>query len=312
MAQPTPSDVHIDAALSNISLAYKNQGYAADQLFPLVNVEKRSDYYYVWTKGFWFRNHVVVRGPNGEYAEGGLELSSTQYECINKALSYPIPKEVVENEDAAVDVETAGAIWLADQFQLDREIALAAAIFDASAWASDTTLSGGDQWSDYANSNPLSDIDTGIQTIKKATGVKPNMCFMGAEVWDKLKSHPDLLDRYKHTQTGILTEDLVAGLFGIEKVLAGDAVYTTAAEGATFSGSYIWDKNCLLMHVAKTPALMTPSAGYTFVWLQNGFTIPIERIEERGRRRDRLLADHAFVQKITGSDLGYEIINAVA
>lgn len=312
MAQPTPSDVHIDAALSNISIAYRNEGYVADRVFPIVPVDKQSDYYFVFTKDFWFRNSVERRGPGSKYAEGGLELSSVQYVCVNKGLSFPLPYESMENEDAAVELETSGAEYLADQFMLDREIALSAAIMDASAWTSSTTLSGGTQWSDYANSDPIGDIETAKETIKKLTGRYPNALLMGAEVWDKLKFHPDLLDIYKHTGAAILTTEMVAKVFDLGQILVGNAVYNSAEEGATFTGAYIWPKNALLLWVPKSPGLRTPSAGYTFVWKQKGFQVAIERVEERTRKRDLLLADHAFNQKVTGADLGYEVIDAVA
>jgi len=312
MAQPTTHDVHIDTALSNISIAHRNEGYVADLLFPQVPVDKQSDYYYVWTKDFWFRDHTEVRGPGGTYAEGGMELSSTQFECINRALSFPLPWDVLENQDAAVNLETAGAEWLSDQFALNRELKLKALIMDAGAWTSDTTLSGGSQWSDYANSNPISDVETGRQAIKKLTGTKPNVLFMNEEVWSKLKNHPDLIDLFKHTQTGILTEALVASVLNVDRLIVGDAVKNTAAEGAVFSGSYIWDKNAILMYVPSSPGLMIPAAGYAFSWKQNGYTIAITREEERLRKRDLLLADHAFIQKVTAADTGYEIINAVA
>lgn len=313
MAQPTTSDVHIDAALSNISIAYKNDNYVGNKIFPVVPVDKQTDKYFTFTKDFWFRNSVERRGPGGNYPEGGLQVSNTNYECINMALSFPLPQEVIDNQDAGIDLETDGAEWLADQFALDREIALSAKIFDASAWSSSTTLSGTGQWSDYANSDPVGDIHTGMETVKKAIGRYPNTMLMGAEVWDKLKFHPDLLDIYKHTTAAVLSVDKVRDMFdGITQVLVGDAIKNTAAEGASYSGSYIWPKNVLLAWVATRPSMRTPSAGYTFIWRQSGYTISIERIEERKRRRDLLLADHAYDQKLTATDAGYEVINAVA
>jgi len=311
MAQPTTHDVHIDAALSNISIAYKNEGYVADKLFPVVPVDKQSDYYYIWTKDFWFRDNTRRRGPGATYAEGGLELSNTAFECINWGLSFPLPWEVIQNQDAAINLEETGAIWLADQFALARELKLKSLIMDASAWTTDVTLST-TQWSDFANSNPISDVETGRQAIKKLTGRDPNVIMMNEEVWSKLKNHPDLVDLYKHTQVGVLTPDLVAAVLQIDKLIVGTAVKNTAAEGADFAGAYIWDKNAILMYLAPSPGLAIPSAGYTFSWKQNGFTIPITREEERLRKRDLLLADHAFVQKVTAADCGYEIINAVA
>ena len=318
MAQPTPQSVHIDTALSNISIAFKNDNYVADKVFPLVPVDKQSDFYFTFTRDFWFRNSVEPRGPGSRYAEGGLQVSSTQFQCINKGLSFPLPWETINNQDAAIDLETDGAEWLADQFALDREIALAAKIFDATAWtagtgAGDDTLAGGEQWSDYANSDPISDIETAREAVKKSIGRNPNIILMGAEVWDHLKWHPDILDIYKHTEKAILTTEMVAKIFdGVDEILVGDAIVNSAAEGVAFSGGYIWPKNVLVAYITKAPSLRTPSAGYTFAWKQNGFTIPITREEERLRKRDLLLGDHAFDQKITSALCGYEIIDAVA
>ena len=312
MAQPTLRDVHIDAALANISIAYRNEKYIADLLFPIVPVDKKSDYYYKWTKDFWFRNHVDRRGPGAVYAEGGLALSTEQFSTVNKGLAFAIPDETVDNQDAAVDIETAGAEWLADQFQLDREIALKTKIMDASVWASSTTLSGITQWSDFENSTPVDDVDTGRQTIKKATGLNPNVALMNDEVFQKVRRHPNLLEMYKYTQKGSLTQAQIAEVFQIEQIIIGDAVRTTVDEGVTFSGSFIWDKNCILLYVAKRPGLLVASAGYTFVWRQNGFTIPIQRVRDELRSRDVLKADHAFDQKVTANDCGYEIIDCVA
>lgn len=313
MAQPVRSQVHVDTPLSNISIAYMNDSYIADQIFPLVPVDNQSDKYFIFTKDFWFRNSVKRRGPNGTYAEGGFELSNTNYECINKGLQFPIPWETVQNQDAALDMEVDGAEWLAQQFMLDRESALATKIMDATAWTTETTLSGTSQWSDYANSDPIGDIETGREAVKKLIGRYPNTLVMGAEVWDKLKFHPDLLDIYKHTEKAILTKALVAAIFdGIDRVVVGDAIINSATEGATFDGGYIWPKNALLLYVPASPGLRVPSAGYTFVWKQQGFAIMIEKLLERNRRRETLLADHAFDQKVVGADCAYEIIDAVA
>lgn len=313
MAQPNVQDVHIDAALSNMSVAYVNEGYIADQIFPAIPSAKQSDKYYVYTKDFWFRNSVERRGPGGSYAEGGFELSNTNFECINKGLSFPVPYEVPENQDSVLDVEEDGAAWLADQFQLDREIGLAAAIMDATAWTSSTTLSGTTQWSDYANSDPIGDVETAKQAIKKLTGQKANVLVMGQEVWDKLKFHPDLLDLYKHTVAAVLTTEMVAKVLEVERIIVGGAIYNTTAEGSgTFSGSYIWPKNALLLYVPKAPGKRVPASGYTFIWKQSGFVIPIKRVDQPLRGRNVLLGDHAFVQKVVGADLGYEIIDAVA
>jgi hypothetical protein len=51
MPSPTVRDVHIDSAMSEISIAYRNKLYIAPQVFPVVSVEKRSDKYFVFGRG---------------------------------------------------------------------------------------------------------------------------------------------------------------------------------------------------------------------------------------------------------------------
>lgn len=50
MPSPTVYDVHVDAPLANISIAYRNASYIADQVFPVVPVQKKSDLFFKFTK----------------------------------------------------------------------------------------------------------------------------------------------------------------------------------------------------------------------------------------------------------------------
>ena len=301
--------------MSRISIGYKNPevNYIADKVFPIVPVDKQSDYYYLWEKGFWFRNHVERRAPGAIYTEGGLELSAVQYVCAQYGLAYPLPREVVANQDVAVNLERTGAEWLADQFMLNREIACSAGVFVASVWGTDLTLTGATQWSDYEASDPLGAIDTAKNTIRAATGVTPNTLILGQQVWDKIKWHPDLVDKFKFTQTGILTEPLIAKVFDVPNLMVGSAIYNTVKEGVTFSGAFIWGKEAVLLYVPPSPGLMTPASGYTFVWNQGmGLTTTIKNIPDDLRNRDVLQGDQFFVHKITGGPLGYRFATAVA
>ncbi|NBO09074.1 MAG: hypothetical protein EBV30_06965, partial [Actinobacteria bacterium] len=68
MAQPTSGDVHVDAILTNISVAYiqEQAAYVASRIFPTVPVEKQSDKYFIYTKGDWFRDEAQLRAPATE------------------------------------------------------------------------------------------------------------------------------------------------------------------------------------------------------------------------------------------------------
>jgi len=48
----TPSQVHIDQPLTNLTLAYvqSQENFIADKVFPLVGVERQSDKYYIYDR----------------------------------------------------------------------------------------------------------------------------------------------------------------------------------------------------------------------------------------------------------------------
>lgn len=314
MPQPTAGDVHRDADLSNIAIGYKNPAdkYIADKCFPIIEVDKLSDYYYTWTKDFFFRNQVNGRAFGGPYPAGGLQVSDTQFACKNWSLAYILAREIVANQDAALDIERVGAEWLADQFMLNREILAAAVLFITGVWGTTTSLAGTDQWSDFANSDPIANILTAQETVEGNTGMTPNTAIMGVEAWNQLKRHPDLLDIYKYTTRGILTEDQVAQALGLDKILVGRATQNTAAESAAFVGAYIWGKSCLVCYVPPSPGIFVPMSGATFVWKNAGLSLTIDKVERNDLNADALQGDQALIHKAVGSDLGYMYLTVVA
>ena len=318
MAGPVIQDVHIDAALSTIATAYRPDAAAmiGDMIFPSVSVLKQSDKYFEWNKEYWLSIHVENRAPNDLYPEGTLKLSSSTFFADIYHLAKRIADEERANEDPAVQLEQTSAEWLADQFMLHREDKMSTDFFKTGVWGTDVTLAGTDQWSDFANSDPVTDVDLGMQTVQKSTGRRPNTITMGQEVFDKLKVHPLLLDMYKHTTRGTLSQDLVAEALGLPRILVGAMVKNTANPAATFSGSYIWGKNALLTWTPPAAGLRIPSAGYTFIWTGiqggGGFEVPISSVRDDQRDGDVIRGKTAWDQKAVGTDLGYFINAAVA
>ena len=318
MASPATTDLHLDAALSTISTAYSNPDEAliGRELFPVVSVPKQSDKYFTWGKEYWLSINVEERADGDTYPEGLMSLSSTSFFANIYHLAFAISDEARMNEDPAVQLEATAAEWLAHQFRLHHENLLATDFFTTGVWGTDRTLAGTDQWSDFANSDPVSDVDTGHQTVQQATGRRPNTLTVGQQVHDKLKFHPLLLDMYKHTGQSLLSTDAIRDSLGVQRYLVGSAVKNSANVAATYSGSYVWGKNALLTWTPAAAGLRTPSAGYTFVWTGldggGGFEVPISVVREDSRDRDMIRGKHAFDQKAVGTDLGYFMSAAVA
>lgn len=319
MPQPTITDVHVDHLLTQISIAYMNDpaNFIADDLFPIVLVDFQSNKYVLYTKNDWLRDEAQVRAPATESAGGGYNLdTSNVYNAVNYAFHKDIPDEIRRNADMPIDMDLDATRFVTEKLRLKNERLWAGDFFKDGVWQTDVNGAGGadfTQWSDFANSDPHVDIETGIASIESITGKAPNRFVMGREVWTSLRHHPDVMDKIKYTQTGILAAGLFASLIGVEKVHIGRAIYATNVEGATAAYSFIYGKHGLLLHRAERPGLLTPSAGYTFVWkVFAGVPMFIRRIRDDKAMFDRVEGHIYLDQKRTGQDLGYFLKNAVA
>jgi hypothetical protein len=313
---PTAGDVHVDTALSEVAIAYKNKQFIADQVFPLVPVDKQSDKYYVWDKGSWLTNQVELRTPGDTYPAARMKLSTDTYFCDIYHLGFPIPDENVKNQDAAIDLETRGSEFLAHQFALNREVQIAAAIFTSGVWDNNPTV-GTDfvAWDDEDSSNPPEDIDTWNDTILQNTGVLANTLVIGKQVFSKIRRNPILLDMFKYTGKGILSEAQVAEALGVDRLLIGTCVRRTSLEGAsTATQAFVWGKHALLLYVPERPALDEPASGYTFTWNldDTGLTVNIIPTRQDDRDRDFLKGKHAFDFKVTAADTGVYFANVIS
>jgi len=316
MAQPTSSDVHVDAILTNISVAYiqEQAAYVASRIFPTVPVEKQSDKYFVYTKGDWFRDEAQLRAPATESAGSGYTLSTATYSADVYAFHKDVDDQVRANADNPLNPDRDATTFVTQRMLLRQEIQWASDFFKTGVWANDVTPSS--LWSDYTASDPIGDVETGKATMLNATGYLPNTLVMGYDVFRQLRHHPDIVDRVKYTSAENVTEDILARFFGVDRILVARAIKNSGAEGAANSFASVYGKNAALYYVAPSPGLLTPSAGYTFAWRGvsdgMGANIGITRFRMPELRADRIEAQMSWDNKVIASDLGYFFSACVA
>ena len=324
-SQPTAASVHVNAPLTNISVAYiqSQADFVADKVFPVVPVDKQSDIYWVYNKNDWFRDEAGQRAPGTESAGGGYSLDSTNtYYCKVYAFHKDVADQVRANADAALDVDRDATMFVTQRLLIRREKQWHDNYFAKSKWGKDYDgVANGEvagtsfrQWSDFANSDPVNDIKVGRLYIKSITGFRPNTLVLNEEVFETLKLHPDIIDRYKYTNSSVITADMLARLFEVDRLLISGGVYATNNEGATGAYSFVASKGALLCYVAPNPGLLTPSAGYTFAWKGlsgMGYSIAVKNFRMEHLESDRIEGQMAFDQKVIASDLGVFYATAI-
>ena len=306
MSKPTLHDVHVDSIMSNISIAYRNESYMGDQVFPRVPVSKKSDLFFQFPKAYWFTNEVSVRAPGARAKIADYALTTGSYNCTVYAVSKLIPDEVRENADSPLRIDVDSTEFVTDALMRAQEKRIA-----------DLTTGGSGLWS-YSSSpavqwtsdtaNPWSDIDGMIGGIVGAIGRFPNTMVMSWDVWRALRNNPDLIGRIQYTRPGAtLQPNDLTSWFGIEKVLIGTQLIDIAREGTSSSMQAIWGDGVWMGYVPSSPALNMPAAGYNFEWLNR----TVKRYRLDPEHSDLIEAQHAVDARIVSEDAGAVLYNVI-
>jgi len=336
MAMLTPSQVHLDAPLTNLTLAYlqSTENFIADKVFPIVDVDKQSDKYYIYNRAEFNRSgNRKALAPRTRPERVGMTLSNSNYFADVFGLATDFDVQTLANEDAALETRSMGAQMLVHNMLIDREKDFVSNFFVDNVWGTnwDGVASGGEgatatvNWDDYTNSTPIVDIrrlSTAIQL--KSGGFKPNTMVMSKSVYDVLMDHPDIIARINGGATvnnpAMVSKSKIAEMFEVERLFVMESVENTAAEGAAESNAFIGSDAVLLCYTPSSAGLRTPAAGLTYAWnslpgVSNlGLTVEsftgdflrVEGIEEE------IHVKMAYDMKIVGADLGGFINSAIA
>jgi len=305
MPNPTLSDVHINAPLTNISEAHIQDAskFVSMRAFPVVPVSKKSDSFFQYDKGDFLRAEAQARAPGTESAGSGFRLSTSTYTCNVLALHKDIDDQIRANADAPLSMDSDATRYLVQQMLIKQDKDWAADHFKTSVWGTDSA----DKWD--STNDAVDSIDSAADTVEAATGFRPNKLILTPSAFRVLKNNTKVLDRIRYTQTGVVTEGLLASLLGLDEVMVARGVENTAIEGATATVTRLFTGDSgLLVYSPNSPSLMSPSAGYTFTWA--GYTGSgsagqrVSRFRMDHLRSDRIEAEMAYDQKLVASALG--------
>ena len=310
MANITTADVYVDQQLTDISVRYTNEAYLADVLFPIVNVKKKSGIYYVYDKSNLSKvSSKRTSGSRAARVEYGL--TKTAYgPLVEHSLEEGVDWETIEMAVDPLDPKIDAVNNISERLLIEKEYDLSSYLATSGNLGSYATLSGTDQFSDYANSDPFAKIETARLYVQQNALKAANTILMGMEVWAQLKNHPDMIERVKYTnRKGLEPDDLKVLFPGIETVLIGNAMYNTAKEGQTASLSAIWGKNLWVAYVTPTPGIRQVSLGYTLTL--EGFRYT-DAWTEQQVKQDFVRVNDFYQQLIVAKECIFGILSCVA
>ena len=263
MSKITVKDVHVDQALTNLSIGYHPAGMVAERVAPPIKVTKESDKYYIWDRSSAFRvsasGIMSLRPDKSEAKEVDFGLSSTTYTAEEYALKILISDREKNNADSVLSLRESKLRRLQDLLLLEQEIRVASLLTTSGNWDAAHTGDPGN----WSTGTPTieSDIDTGKEAVRAAIGVEPNVAIIPAQVAKVIKRDATVRDLIKYTHADLLVNgDLPPRLWNMEVIIPG-ATYTSSIEGAaTPTYTNIWGNHVVLLYVNRESPIDAPNS----------------------------------------------------
>jgi hypothetical protein len=321
---PDVRELLVTGPLANISIAYRNRRYIGDRVFPIFDTSDPKMNIYKYLKGDWFRDEAQIRGRGARAMRSSYKLTPIPY----NTKEYAFASEVAD-EDRRFAASTMSpplqpdqdAIELcADKIDLSKERRVAALV-KATAWSGESA--GGEDaeglWAPAGSTNTfILDVETRIETIRKNTGMKPNVLLIDSGTYSKIKQCDAVLDRIKYgggpEDPAKVSPRMIASLFSLDEVLEGGSIYISDKEtkaGTEFTALSIWENTAtkgmsFLFYRPSTVALKTPMPGVQV-------RLKYEGGQVRRTTTWREEAEHQDVYEVaeetdivaTGADLGF-------
>lgn len=266
---PGVTGVHIDRALSNLSLAYKNPGYIADVFSPPIKVQHESDKYFIYGKEN-FTLPPALRADRTETREIGFSITTDNYSCDEYGFHEKISDRERANADDALRLEFDVAEHITDCMLLDREYRVANNILDSTntqwgAYSSTHFTNLSARWDNLSTADPRSDIYYQRWLIFRDSRRQPNSITIPTEVSFQLAQMDQIDELRKYTDPGLVTNSgIPSPLWGL-KVYEAQSTYDSSYDGDTASFTETWGNNCVIAYInPQSTGLRTLTFSLTF------------------------------------------------
>ncbi len=257
---PLLGTVHINAALSNLAIKYKNPSFVAETIAPVIPVKKESDRYYLFQREE-LRDMDSLRSAGSEANEVSWDVTNATYTAEEYALKHLLPDRVVDNADTPIKPKSTTTEKLTKWINLGYEKRVQTLAQSTGTVTNNATPST--KWDAASGQDPELDVDTAKDSVRQTAGTDPNTIMMSATVWKALKRW------LKDQSTNLTYRDMVSigspptKIWDLDLIVAG-GVENTADAGQSDSISDIWNDNVLVFYREKSPSVQALSFMYTF------------------------------------------------
>lgn len=314
MGLATGRDLHIDQNLTQLAINYRPSAMIADQIAPIIPVDKESDLFPVFNRAEILSAEATLRSRGAEANKITRSVSSAGYAVKNYALQYEQYIEDLANMDAAYELELgAGASrYLLDKLALDWELRLFNQINSTSNVS--TAFKPNSSWagSGADAGNAALQIDAMVEQMQSRTGQRPNSILMGWSAWRAFRRNSHVRDMILGRDgKGLVSRQAAQDYFEVDRFLVTELFYNSANEKQAETLVSPFKDRVLLYFAPLRASRESPSYMYSFRW--NNPKLPAPLVVERHpydtkRKVESIEAGYYQDEKVTGVEYAATLI----
>lgn len=310
--------LHVAAPLTDLVVAFKPDlnGFVRTKLFQRKDVSHLTDKIRRIAKADMLRLYDAKAGNDGMLGRVQYRIDSS---ITFNATAYMLEAVVDDldqmNADAALMHAQRQALVANYALDLALEKEALSQVRDTSVMTNSVTVAADARWDNYASptSDPIIDLQNWITDVEARTGGKKvNRIVMSRWVWNKLRNHPNVIDRFKANDVTVganLTRswleqllDVDAGTLIVTAATYSDSTQPNLAVQRSFIGADV-----VLGHV-EDGGLEDYSLGHEFAF--NGYNseprvVLTYRDNTKGLGQDVIKVASIVDFKVTQPDAGF-------
>lgn len=310
--------LHVAQPLTDLVVAFKpdQSGFVRSKMFQRKDVSHMTDKIRRIAKADMLRLYDGKTGNDGMFGrvqyriDSSLTFNATVY-------GFEATVDDIDSMNADAALMHAQRQALAANYALDLALEKVAIdqLRDTTNLTNNVTQAADARWDNYssATSDPIIDLQNWITDVEaKSGGKKVNRVLMSRWVWNVLKNHPNVIDRFKaneQTTGAILTGSWLASLIDVDPaaIIVTAATYSDSTQpNSAVQRSFI-GPDVVVAHV-EDGGLEDYSLGHEFAF--NGYTsdpkvVLTYRDNTKGLGQDVIKVASIVDFKVTQSEAGF-------
>lgn len=306
----------LDGSFMEFDLESNQQGFIATQVFPVLSPRSQAGSFGKIPIEQLLKERDTTRAPGAGYSRSTFQFTKDTFATEEQGAEEPVDDREEQMYASYFDAEVIAASRARNAVRMNAEKRVAAAVFNATTFASFTTAVG-DEWDDATSATPIADVEAAVQSVWDQTGIWPDTMIINRKVFRNLRNTDDIISRVKFqgfmdVRAGNIPIAALSQVFDLPKLIVANSARDSAQEGQDTVIAPVWsDEYCMICKTANTNDIQEPCLGRIFHWTADGSQIDgrMETYRDEVVRADIVRSRHDVDEKMLYVEMGHLLSN---